>query len=86
MRRAYGNYMRRAGCILSLCGMGCTAQDKLLFPTSIPKIPKEQGFLIYLKCLEELDDDAIDIAKRAQGMGQPFEGAFSLPNVLGNKK
>lgn len=52
-------------------GIYCSKQDDI-FPTSIPKTPKEQGFLVYLKCLEELDNDVINMAKRTQDLGQPF--------------
>lgn len=54
--------------LLGVCVVGCTAQKQAaLFPTSIPKSPRDQDFLVYLRYLEELDDDMVQMWPREPG-------------------
>lgn len=44
----------------------------LSFLTIFCRLQKYKAVVVYLKCPEELDIEAIGVVKRPQGLGQPF--------------
>lgn len=58
-------------------GMYGPFRHKLLsFLTIFCRLQKYKAVVVYLKCPEELDIEAIGVVKRPQGLGQPFVWVF----------